>query len=468
MKHAKRIISYLAIFALSTTLLTAALVAVAIIPKDNIRKNMVESAQYMRTKTSSYRLIKWIRSSSVDYFADCILLNIVSSYDNSHPVESVMWSSFYGYPNTYAADYLLESAKDDAQPDQEYLRYWHGSAVLVKIFHLFINIHQIYTFHAALLAGLLMWLLLTLWSKRLISEVISLVIAFSAAGIWFVPYCLEYTWVFLIMLIASIVVVKMVDQEFSNVAFGIFFLTAGMATVYLDFLSTETLTLLIPLLLVLRLKHFHGHRSILKKRRPYFERMQRNGIFEKEKMVLYDERIFRTGECWIFTMRSCVLWLVGYLGMWVMKWVIASIVLKQNVMPYVVGHIEERLYGKFGVSGGRFLVEAVTRNLMRLFPFDYQLPGAVFFVIFIVVFLLLPVFKNRLRLRKEINVSMFFLNIIVGLIPIIRFLVLHNHSWRHCNFTYRALAGTVLALCFATLELVEYSSEAFGIKTGKN
>ena len=114
---------------------------------------------------------------------------------------------------------------------------------------------------------------------------------------------------------------------------GLLFLVAGMLTVYLDFLSTETLTLLIPLLFVLRIRE-------------------------------HDKCLDNGG----FAIKNAVLWLVGYAGMWASKWLIASIILKQNVMPYVTGHIEERLGGSVNLPLSQFLIQSINQDPLRLTP----------------------------------------------------------------------------------------------------
>ena len=38
-------------------------------------------------------------------------------------------------------------------------------------------------------------------------------------------------------------------------------------------------------------------------------------------------------------------WAFGYVGTWISKWMISSLVLKENVMPYITEHIAERLGG---------------------------------------------------------------------------------------------------------------------------
>ena len=200
----KRLIKYSAIFFLTVVLLLIALIGVAKIPKNAIRSNMIETAEYLGTKPATHFAVSGIRSSSIDWYADSLLLNIAYNLDDQNTMESVMWTPFSGYTNQHVSQYLLESARDGLEPTQEYLRYWHGSAVIVRLEHLFLNIRQIYFLHAVIMAALCIWLLRMLISAGLQQEGIAFLLSIICASIWFVPFCLEYTWVFLVMLVFSV------------------------------------------------------------------------------------------------------------------------------------------------------------------------------------------------------------------------------------------------------------------------
>ena len=146
-------------FFLTVVLLLIALVGVAKIPKSAIRTRMIETAEYLSTKPATHFAVSGIRSSSIDWYADSLLLNIAYNLDDQNTLESVMWAPFSGYTNQHVSRYLLESARDGLEPTQEYLRYWHGSAVIVRSEHLFLNIRQIYFLHALIIAALCIWLL---------------------------------------------------------------------------------------------------------------------------------------------------------------------------------------------------------------------------------------------------------------------------------------------------------------------
>ena len=81
--------------------------------------------------------------------------------------------------------------------------------------------------------------------------------------------------------------------------------------------------------------------------------------------------------------------------------------------------------------------------------------GAIVLLGMIAAFIVLPVAMDKVAVKDTINMKMIALYLIIGGIPIVRFAVLRNHSWYHRSFTYRALAGTLLAICCVIAEIVE-------------
>lgn len=63
--------------------------------------------------------------------------------------------------------------------------------------------------------------------------------------------------------------------------------------------------------------------------------------------------------------------------------------------------------------------------------------------------------KNRIVLKQKVEKCWVRLYMFLGCLPFIRFIAIRHHSWFHFFFTHRALASTVLALCFVVLELIQ-------------
>ncbi len=400
------------------------LVFSAVIPQELIQTNMEESADYIGGVRQVDYAIWGVYGTQIHYTADAIWLSIAYGFDSVHPLESVMRSSYYLSEMQDVCRSFAVQVEHHLPGNMQYLRYWHGAAAILRLLHTVFNVRQIYVFHAVLMAGLFICLLWLLCKHNFGYEAVSLCIAFLMVSAWVVPFCLEYTWVFIVMLIASITGVCLALEKRCSYM-GVLFLLTGMVTVYLDFLTAETLTLLVPLLLVLRIKNAQGDSGSAMRR---------------------------------FSAEAACLWLTGYCGMWAAKWTAASVVLRQNVMPLVQSHIEERFGGSVGLGLPEFLVEAVTRNFQRLAFYDYGIFGAAALTALIAA-ACVPVARGKVQLRTEIKKSNLALYAALGCIPYIRFLVLRNHSWGHFCFTYRAQAASILAVCFVVLELVEKTAQ---------
>ena len=435
MKIAKSILLYIAVFIVAFFGLFFISIGSATIPQEQIKPHMMESAKYMCTRDSVFRIIDYVKASQIDRYADSITLSIAHQLDEEKPLASSMWTSFYGETSQYMNHYLLESVANDLPADHEYLRYWHGSAAMMRILHQFCNIRTIYIFHAILLIALGFLLVLLLIKNRYQVEAFAFVFSMILVSAWYVPLALEYTYSFLCMLIISILAVVCALRKQYQLM-GILFLISGMATVYFDFLTTETLSLLIPLILIIR-------------------------IDNRQEAVNININV-RNYRNWLHTIQYVLLWGIGYLGMWVMKWICASFVLKINVMPYVTEHIAERIGGPVTSLEftGNMYIDAIIRNVRCLFPYEFGILGAVLVIAFLFFAIMLPAISGKVSIRNKVNMSNILLLILIAVIPFIRFLILHNHAYRHYTFTHRALAATAMAIVLIVFEIVEMNRKS--------
>lgn len=422
----KQVVKYVLIFVSSVIILFMLLVTSEWIPKSAMKNNMESSAEYMCRYPKTNGTINtayWehVPASFRDQYADSISLGIAWQSDPDHPFSSAMRSSYYFYNDEYYVNRSLKKAiEEDETANNEYIRYWHGNTVFIRLFHLFTDVQGMYIFHAVLLGGLFLCLLVLLWKMDLRAASISLLVAGGLAGIWFVPMTLEYTWIIIITLIVSPVALIFAKQGRWN-RIGALFLVTGILTNYFDFLTTETLTLLIPLLLLI----------------ACYTKENKNQSFDHHKPPVRQTILFS------------VLWGIGYLGMWVMKWVIASIILGENVMPYITGHISQRL--GVGESSDGTIPGAIMRNVRSLFPTCFGMIG-ILASIFLITILLCAWWIYR---KEKIRTGYCLLYAALGALPYIRFMVMCDHSYRHYFFAYRAQVATILALGLITGEIID-------------
>ena len=407
-----------AVFVITICIMTALLVAVAMIPKSAIRSNLIESADFLCERTQFGEVFIGKKSSMISRYADSVLLSIAWNYDDAHPLTSVMWSSFYREEGSYSNDSLRDSVVNDIPANTQYLRYWHGSIALIRPLLLWLSLGGIYVLHAVMMALLTVILLYLMIRRRAVAAACGLLAGIVITSAWFVPLVLEFTWSFYLMLVFSIIAWESAAGRNQNPvgkkksSYGVMFLVFGMVTAYVDFLTTETVTLTVPLLL-----------------------------------VLYHEK----GDELKLAVKTAVSWLLGYAGAWAMKWLIASIVLKESAMPYVTKHIAERIGGADNTPDNIFvyIYEAIVKNVKLLLPFDLGTAGVFAGIGLILGYLYIAfVYRDKSYDRQRVKVF-----ILIALVPYARYVVLHNHSYLHNHFTYRAQLSTVLAMILILNEL---------------
>lgn len=414
--------SVLLIMAIIVGLVTA-LIASAMIPRDSIRKQVKSSAEYLNSDDEYfYPMVPGTLCSIQDRIADSVLLGIAYYLEADKPVESIVWSRFYWDKNHYKNESFLKSVNEDIPANTEYLRYWHGSLIFVRPLLIIMDVRQIYVFFSLVLAVLLIWLMIILIRNRLKTEAVAYALAMIGVNAWFVSLCLEYTWMFLICFIASIVSLNMAIRNKEN-HYGMLFLIIGIVSGFLDFLTTETITWLIPLMLIIRIRIKQGKNNN-----------------------------------WKLALKSGMLWGIGYGGMWALKWVFASAVLRENVLPYLSDSFELHTSVSTSDSTVKYIFDAIGRNLSCLFPIGYGTIGIVISLLVFMIAVFIPIARNRVSLKKNIRWHQLALYAFIGVVPYIRYMVLHFHAWYHFFFTYRAQASSVMALCFIIMELIDINS----------
>lgn len=385
------------------------LVLVALIPKSSVQQNFQESASFLCERDVFFYASELDKASKIDRYADSILLNIAYNYQSHSPVTSVMSSSYYFTFEENENVNLLTAVTDNPVPTLDYSRYWHGSIAIVRPLLILFNIEQIYIINLIIL--LIMFIPLFVLIKKLIGKagVICFMVAAFMTSVWYVPMSLEYTWTIFIMLAISIIALLKIKSE--SYDFMLLFLAAGNATAFFDFLTTETLTFLVPATLIITCKYISG----------------KLGSFKVELSTL-----IKQGACW----------LMGYLFTWIAKWSLASIILQKNVFLEAFNQAKYRTAGQADeLSGFSQRLSAEIRNISNLFPFSTSNNHSSFFAIFFIIIILSIIFL----IRKEKSTFNQLL-LLMSILPYIRYFVLGNHSYLHHFFTFRAQLATILCL----------------------
>lgn len=400
-----------------TLMQMTALVAVAVIPVDSIQTNMEASADFLCEKPVFFQLDDSHSGSVIDRYADSILLNILYCYDSSHPLESVMRSSYYYTAEQNENENLSDAVYGNLSANKEYSRYWHGSIVILRPLLTFLTLPQIYVLLGCVMLLLFAALLFSVWKKLGAAPVLPLLFGSILMSFWYIPFSLEYTWTIPVMMISTIVLLWGYEhyekKQKATPFLLVLFLVTGSMTAYLDFLTTETLTLLVPLAFYLALSHKNAPVEKL-----------RDGI----------KRLLSPGIAWVS----------GYLSCWLCKWMLATLILKENAFAAALNQAGERVYGEVDITGILKYPLTLMRNLGCIFPFHYA--GLYAFIPILAVVLGIAGFFYLFHKKNTLALSgIYFL---LMLVPYVRFLVLANHAYLHCFFTYRAQFASVICLGF--------------------
>ena len=394
------------VFITSVLLGLFALLAVAHIPSSAIKQNVSESADfYQRQSNLKPNLVKNYNGSKMDLYADSVWLSIAYGYEpNLHSVIE----SKYAYKEDANQDKNLRAQIDgELTANRPYFRYWHGSLVLIRPLLTIFNAPQLYLLGEIAVIALLITIVVMLCRHEEFGGAAIFITASLMGGIIFGGISFEYMQAFLVMGLISIAAMRLVwSSKRKLLPYLLFF--SGILVNYLDFLTAETVTLTIPLLLVLWL----DRKKIMTERK-----------FEKVLGLI-------------------LLWVLGYALMWAAKWFISWLALGNEVWSDVGNQMGVRSFrGEAGLSTLELMSYSFRRNIENLFPLCL---GSVFKTATAIVAVVFAVFAIK---NHKSKISWFWIVsvIVVGLLPILRIALLTEHGARHYFFTYRALSATIMA-----------------------
>lgn len=200
-----------------------------------------------------------------------------------------------------------------------YARYWHGYLVLLRPLLAVMSYAQIRYLFMAIHMSALVGVALRIDKRFGRAITYGWIASMIAVNFVCLPFSLQFSWVFFIMYgaICYIDLCYKRDGEGGNINILAFFMFVGMLTSFMDLLTAPILTLGMPLMYLLMLN------------------------------IQYDE--YETSGRNILTLiNTSISWMAGYVGCWVMKWVLAIPVLKRNLLLDAFSRIALRTHGDMG------------------------------------------------------------------------------------------------------------------------
>lgn len=331
-----------------------------------------------------------------DNFTDAIMIGSAYSKDpTKSEIDNTFSSPFILVDTTLThteSMYRTVSSSETLRVEDVdfYTRYWHGYLTTLRPLLLFMSLKGIRIINYVLLYGLALISAWLIWRKLGRFCVIAFLSALLITAFPVVPDTLQFVTAYLLSLLACVITLSMPYRMLSTSLFGMFMFIVGGLTSYFDFLTTPVLTFGFPCTFALLLRN-----------------------------KLPD---------WKFIIVCGFMWCLGYVGIWVSKWILAGIFASVDIIE----HTKEAL---------------ITRT--HIVIADSNMKGS-HIVLFITIILFAASFigsilygirKGRLPLIRRYSGLAF-----IGLVPFIWVLAFQGHCFPHFWFVWRSFAISVLAL----------------------
>ncbi len=246
LKKAIKVIIWLFILNLIFMLLLT--LTTGFIKRDMIKHNLEKTALYFEQKPLFEYKINNYEFSMIHNYADVMIMNIIGSADTQDPSFAAIDAGIYvnmedtGKENRDLCSVVFDGKRSNAS----YSRYWHGTMLFVRPLLILTDITGIRLINICTMFIVTAMVIILMLRKKLYTAAFSYIAANIMCSTVFVPLCIEYCSVFFIMNISCIILLckKKIDMT-------LFFAAIGALTCFFDFLTTEIITLFVPLALYL-------------------------------------------------------------------------------------------------------------------------------------------------------------------------------------------------------------------------
>ncbi len=399
------LICWAAVLAVAFGLLCAA----AAVPRSSIKDNLMQSSKKLASQSPHGTTLGSTYHSIQDNYADAVLLGVAANMSSDDVLRSTLDTKYYD--DGFGPAVGIQATLTGREANTDYTRYWHGSLVLIRPLLAVTDINGIRITGSVIISLLLVLDCFLLIRRKNIAACVILAVSAILVQIWFVFTSLEYMTVFIVMLAVMPLFIR-----FAQNARMLAVISAGTGTLtaFADFLTAETLTLLVPLTIA------------------FFITAQKGEKPDNKKSLA--------------TAAACgAAWGGAYLLTFAAKWFAASAVLGRNVSDIAVSAAAQRISGMGDdiASPIELFFSSFGANLSMLSPVSSKINVAAI-AIWLALFAGVCIFLKRrdTKLHSLSKPTM----IIIACLPLLRFGVLMNHSYLHNYFTYRALMPSIMAL----------------------
>ncbi len=345
-------------------------------------------------------------TATLDNPTDSLMVDIAIYRPYETVIENAMHNPHIKFPDPPKVQYLNKYLNGEkGGKTYNYDRYWHGYLLyLIPLLQVF-NVGEIKIIMMHLQFLLIVVLLYLIGKKdRLLMMLFSLVLLFINLITTSINF--QNADIFILTLIYSIIVFEgnawlIVDERLTFL-----FLVNGITVAFFDFLTCPIVAYGIPLIMAFYLNCFEIADGI-------------------EKFV-----------------KCSAAWGSGYLGMWSGKWLISSLLTKENAFADALDRVLYRMHGDImreGIEGTSF------GGAIKSVIWGFKSPVTVFWMLLVIGVMSFYIIKGyRLQISKQWCMEVVPV-MLVGLAPIVWYMIAENHAISHPYLEYRNLAVTIWA-----------------------
>ena len=394
---------------------TLLLGCICMIPSGAMDRNLQESADVFAEEGVYPTLFSWC-TSQLDSTTDALILLISACDTEELPLVQAMrgtrniLTTVETTSDELAVHYGSGVPFDGTEP---YYQYWHGYQLIIRPVLSLLNYSGIRILNGIFQTALLIFLTVLMVRHGLKRYILPYLISVAMLMPLALAMSLQFSSCYYILMLGSIAVLLFKDQL--DKKDGLLFLYIGIATAYFDFLTYPAATLGIPAVFY----------CCIRKRASVRDTFCRG-------------------------VKVCFAWAMGYGLMWSGKWLVGSLILKQNILAIANGKLAERSSADTDLLKNiRVAMAANIKSFLRT-PVT---------VIFVVALLILCGLLLRDLVRKRTTVpavaASVFPFVILAFIPIAWYLVTSQHAVIHYWFTNKALMVSVFAGLSALVKSTE-------------
>lgn len=278
-----------------------------------------------------------------------------------------------------------------------YTYYWHGYVSILRPLICLLDYGEIRVLNGILQLLIIISLVHFVWKKKGMIYGLLLFSSYILLMPTALSFSLQFSWVFYIGTVGCLLLLTHSDY-FTGARFWYLFLALGMLTSFLDLLTYPLFTWGFPIIWWILLSSEDRIKTVIK---------------------------------------SGLMWILGYGGMWILKWVFASVILHENI--FQSGFTAVQFRSGLEVEGMVQTASRFSALYVNWKHYEYKL-YAVLLTLWLIYFVVMSV-RNGWRRNRSAPALL-----LAAVSPFVWYTVLANHTTGHHFFTYRVYGVGVLAV----------------------